>query len=707
MELSDEPSTKKPKKSKSFQHQWYDTQPEWRKWVKECSYDSTKYVCDACGKTLSCGISDILRHSQSDPHRKNMHLKGFNFDNAVSGSVVPPVVDSFSSDFSREEVGSISSPPELNFSERVRAAEIRFAAFVAENNIPLAMAPKILKLFKCIGKEPAVLQAMEMGKTKTTGIINKVVSVHESQRIIENLQKTKFSVYVDETSDITGDKWMTLMVRYVNPETILVKTELLQLIHVNAVDCSAEALFKEFSDALAENKVPFDNIISFACDNASVMVGDKNSFKTRMVQRLPNILTLPCICHSLAIIAKDACSAIPEDVHRFVTGVPTFINGSPKRAALYRDFQITFDHHPSKILKFAPTRWLSRQIAIGRILDNWSTIHVFLTDQARDKSATAVDLLDIMNKPMTKAYLLFLRFALASFNKINAYFQGSDTLVQQLQPSSTRLLREILQRFLKPLMLKPEIFNKEARNIDFSRGGNQFGLFEIDIGADCKNYLIALQSSPDGQNSDINKVRYNCLQFYLRAAQQIRERLPFDNIFLSDLTVLEPETALLDSDRETSFSRLKNVCRTLGVLEEVSPEEEWRSLFCADFNLIKRWRELSFDQMWVEICTFVDSDGIIQFPALRKLLSIVRVLPHSNAAAERAFSLIPDVKTKKRNSLNSVTLNSICVLKAAAKSRNESASEMVVDRTWIDLMSSCHLYSRNSKLEVKNECVCV
>lgn len=98
-----------------------------------------------------------------------------------------------------------------------------------------------------------------------------------------------------------------------------------------------------------------------------------------------------------------------------------------------------------------------------------------------------------MNNPMTKEYLFFFKAVLASFNKINACFQRSDTLV----------LCELLQRFMKSDLLESNNFDKEAGNINF-RFHAQHRVF--------KNYLLVKECA-GVPNSDINQVRHDCLQF--------------------------------------------------------------------------------------------------------------------------------------------------------------------------------------------------
>jgi hypothetical protein len=43
-------------------------------------------------------------------------------------------------------------------------------------------------------------------------------------------------------------------------------------------------------------------------------------------------------------------------------------------------------------------------------------------------------------------------------------------------------------------------------------------------------------------------------------------------------------------------------------------------------------------------------------------------LPHSNAETERVFSVVADVKTKKKNKIGSEALNAVCVVRFANSS---------------------------------------
>ena len=85
---------------------------------------------------------------------------------------------------------------------------------------------------------------------------------------------TKFTVFVDETTDLNGPvKWMTFLMKFVAPATLEIAIGLPRLIKVDSTQLNAEGLFDVFKKYTIDNQIPFSNILSISCDNATVMVG--------------------------------------------------------------------------------------------------------------------------------------------------------------------------------------------------------------------------------------------------------------------------------------------------------------------------------------------------------------------------------------------------------------------------------------------------
>lgn len=196
---------------------------------------------------------------------------------------------------------------------------------------------------------------------------------------------------------------------------------------------------------------------------------------------------------------------------------------------------------------------------------------------------------------------------------------------------------------------------------------------EIFIGSDCEEHLNNLIIK--GYIEVVKIVRQNCLKFYLTAADEIRKRLPISNYFLQNLQVFLPAVSLCNDNRQTSFQNVAFIAKTLCDFDEEALKKEWLNL-PADFTEQEKQNlyELNFDEMWKEILQR-QSNNNYRYPILRNILSAVRSLLNSNADPERPFSILTELKSKKRNKLSSTCVNAICVIKSVLKTRGKQLSK--------------------------------
>lgn len=658
---------KKVQYKRTFRPQWLDID-EFKLWLREVPNNASSFSCLICDRSIAGGLSQIYRHAESKMHR-NKSKSNIETNKTNEECLNTQTDESF-----------------LTFDERKKSAEIRYAALITEKNIPHQTAKEILSFFQDIGKDPNVLKSMNMGRTKCKNIISNVLCPVETERVVNNIQNTKFSVFIDETSDITNEKWMTFLVRYVDLETLDIRSQLVKLIDIDARDCSAEKLFNAFEFEMYKLQIPFLNIIALSCDNASVMTGKHLSFKKKLELKCKNLLTFSCPCHSAALAAHAACAKMPDFCEEFLKKIASYINSSPKRLAIFNEFCDCFQDTNRKILKLCDTRWLSHYSCIDRVLESWDTIKYFLNEMVMsDKVKSGEYLLSLMENVEIKAYFLFLKYVLNFFNSFNAFFQAHETRIHLLQPKSLNFLMQICQNFLKPNLLKDLL-----KNISFHEKDNHKSLDNITLGSECEEYLCKLVK--EGHADVITIIRQNCLQFYIIAAEEIRKRLPVNNIFLHKLQVFQPHIALFDNNRETSFNDVFFIAQTLKGFDENGLKEEWLML-ASDFTIEEKQNliKINFDNMWKEILKR-QSVNNPKYPNLRSLLNAVRSLPHSNADPERTFSLLSDLKTKKRNRLSSTSINATCVFKSALKTRGETALNMVINDKHLQRMSTKNLY---------------
>ena len=174
--------------------------------------------------------------------------------------------------------------------------------------------------------------------------------------------------------------------------------------------------------------------------------------------------------------------------------------------------------------------------------------------------------------------------------------------------------------------------------------------------------------------------------------------MPLDDEFLSKLCVFEPHWALVDNDRDTSFKSVLFIAQKLGGFDKDGLQKEWSTLHLnfADTDKQKLCT-LGFDDVWKTVLLTRNDQGSFKYPYLQELLNSIRSLPNSNADAERLFSMLPDIKNKKRNRLCSTIVNAICVTKSALQAHGKTAQTMEVDDKHLSLMSSENLYATFAK----------
>ena len=58
---------------------------------------------------------------------------------------------------------------------------------------------------------------------------------------------------------------------------------------------------------LKRNKFNMEDMVSFACDGASNMIGVKSGLTTRMMALKPNLITTWCVSHRLNLVVLEVC----------------------------------------------------------------------------------------------------------------------------------------------------------------------------------------------------------------------------------------------------------------------------------------------------------------------------------------------------------------------------------------------------------------
>ncbi|KAK0072095.1 hypothetical protein PV325_011906 [Microctonus aethiopoides] len=130
-------------------------------------------------------------------------------------------------------------------------AEIEITALIATHNIPISAVDDIVSLFNRLSLTEGTPVKVALSRKKCFNIIKNVL--------------------VDKSTTTAGEKLLWILVKYVVPNRELI-TELFELVHLDATDCSASKLYEAFESSFKKRNVPLTNIVAIPSDNASVMI---------------------------------------------------------------------------------------------------------------------------------------------------------------------------------------------------------------------------------------------------------------------------------------------------------------------------------------------------------------------------------------------------------------------------------------------------
>ncbi|KDO19013.1 hypothetical protein SPRG_14850 [Saprolegnia parasitica CBS 223.65] len=190
-----------------------------------------------------------------------------------------------------------------------------------------------------------------------------------------------FSVTCDESTDGGGEKNLIVMARYVYGSAIRVR--MLGVVTPGTSDAVLAALLRLIEDV----GLDYRDMVGFASDGASVMLGCRNGVATLLKTKIPRLVTSHCPAHRLNVAAEAAEGPYEEERMSVVTAIYSYFNKSLSRQqALDAAIQHCKSKNPKPLLG-----WLSR----GQMMSNFYELldpiaHVIHEDKGSAASVHAV-----------------------------------------------------------------------------------------------------------------------------------------------------------------------------------------------------------------------------------------------------------------------------------------------------------------------------
>ncbi|EFN61481.1 Transposon-derived Buster3 transposase-like protein, partial [Camponotus floridanus] len=402
---------------KKFQQEWL-TMPEFKDWLVQ---DKVNAKCKICNSVLKPGKSDLIKHSNGLNHLRKM-----------------------------ESIQNIQPLRNTNFTsmiKKVQDLEAAICAFIVENDLPIVIVERFVPFLKSL-PDIETVKNVSLGKQKATNLIRQGLRSHFNALLIRDLNKFPYSLFIDETTDISTEKQLAIMVSYFDKSEFTYKTNLLDIIP--CPDGSAKGIFSVFKQTLLATKINLTNWIGFCSDTTNTMMGEHHSVSQMIKSEFPEIHIIKCNCHLIHLCADYACRKLPNSLEDICRTIYNHFARSPKNVDAYKKFQKFYNIKPHKLLKPCQTRWLSIHDCVRRIIEQWDGLKAYWETLAQEDPTVANNYtFAILNNPSKRCLLYFVEYGLDIMTEFNTIFQNKSPNFFLMKTKVIEIYHVLASNFMK------------------------------------------------------------------------------------------------------------------------------------------------------------------------------------------------------------------------------------------------------------------
>ncbi|KAJ4444446.1 hypothetical protein ANN_06238 [Periplaneta americana] len=299
-------------------------------WLLEVPGDPSIARCKCSQCSVNVRLSDLLDH-----RRTKKHLKA-------------------SEPFSTSRQSKLQFIP-VKHTYECAAAEAALSLLVI-NHCSIRSVDHLSELTKRFFKGADHASLLRLHRTMCSGLIRNILFQHFKSELQSDIDCGHFSLLIDESTDISVIKLLAVCnIYYSKQQHTIVSTFLgsVELEQGNA-DCIVSAI----KSLLSDYELDIKQMRGLGTDNASVMAGINNGVHQKLKQEVSNLVSIPCVCHSVQLAVSSAAEMLPRNVEFLISETYSWFSKSSSRQITYRFlFQAINDGaDPLKIVQQSNTR---------------------------------------------------------------------------------------------------------------------------------------------------------------------------------------------------------------------------------------------------------------------------------------------------------------------------------------------------------------
>ncbi|CAG5090636.1 Similar to ZNF862: Zinc finger protein 862 (Homo sapiens) [Cotesia congregata] len=436
--------------------------------------------------------------------------------------------------------------------EKTKVCEAYISLFIAEHT-SIATVDHLGQMMKKAVNDSDTIKDIHLHRTKCSNIIKNTLSPHFQETLKNDIGTGKFSLLLDESTDISISKYLGIVIIYYSSALKKIITTFLKLAELSS--CDANGIISALKNTLTEFNLNYKNILGLGTDNASVVTGVNEGVYQKLKREILGLVLIRCVCVCVSFNSTSYMKSCRRKyakefrLHNFSN-----FSQSPGRRGDYKTLYklINDNHEPAKIVQACQTRWLSIHSAADRILNQWVELKTHFDINRHEYVAEM--LFNMYSDEINLALFLFLCPFLNELQRVNKAFEAQNADPCKLFQDLTTLIgffvsKVVLQRtYTDPLTVDVE--NYLDPNPYLGSG------FELKI--------IELKEKKAITEQQEKELRERCIKCLIKLAHELRSRLPDNVQILQKPNLLACQNVLKLNETKANF--LKNCFEVTAIL---------------------------------------------------------------------------------------------------------------------------------------------
>ena len=321
------------------------------------------------------------------------------------------------------------------------------AMMIVHHNTFFNLSDHLTQIVKSEFQGSAAAENFACGRTKTSAIINCLGDEFKAE-LVDDMKKFPFSFMIDGSNDTGIAKMYPVTVRIYDVNFNRVMTKFLDMNLIEgSTSGTAATIFQHVDSLFQKYEISWNSVTGLGVDNTNVNIGARDSIKSRVLAKQPNVVVAGCPCHTLQnAVAKGATGFDLED---HCVDLFYWFDKSTKRKGILTEYCMFCDTEYEAVVKYVSVRWLCLERCLDRELKKYHALKsYFLSEPESDNRFKRLN--ESFQHPMSEIYLMLFQSAIALLTNFNKFLQREDPLIYFMHTQTETFLNKLAVKFIRP-----------------------------------------------------------------------------------------------------------------------------------------------------------------------------------------------------------------------------------------------------------------